>query len=142
MGRISQAAKASEAEGEHADRQTPSQKAGPGYMANRPPGSADIDKATEWLVHSAGAIGAAKARAVKAEKMLGHIEALLSKASDAKSAEAKKADARADDRYLEAINEMAESAGELAKLYSLREAAVMKIEAWRTECATMRSYRG
>ncbi len=111
-------------------------------MANRPPGSLEIDKATEWLVHSAAAIGAAKARAVKAEKMLGHIEALLSKASDAKSAEAKKADARADDRYLEAINEMAESAGELAKLYSLREAAVMKIEVFRTECATMRSYRG
>ncbi len=33
MGRISQAAKASEAEGEHADRQTPSQKAGSGRVA-------------------------------------------------------------------------------------------------------------
>ena len=42
----------------------------------------DISKAIEFLVHSAGDIGRAKERAVKADKMIGHIEALMSKARD------------------------------------------------------------
>ncbi len=101
----------------------------------------DISKAIEFLVHSAGDIGRAKERAVKADKMIGHIEALMSKASDEKSADARKMDARASERYLEAINESAEAEGEMAKLYSLRQAAVMKVEAWRTWQSTMRSVR-
>jgi hypothetical protein len=108
----------------------------------RPPGAEEIDRAVEFLVHSAGDIGRAKERATKAEKMLGHTEALMTVASDEKSAAARQTEARSSDRYLEAINEHAEATGELAKLYSLREAAVMKIEVWRTECATMRSYKG
>lgn len=102
----------------------------------------DIVKAVEFLVHSANDIGRAKERAVKAEKMLGHVEALMTIASDEKTAAAREASAKASERYVEAINEHAAAAGELAKLYSLREAASMKVEAWRTWCATNRSYRG
>jgi hypothetical protein len=65
----------------------------------------------------------------------------LSKASEEKSAEARKADARCSDEYVDALNEDAFAAGELAKLYALREAASMKIEAWRTEQSNFRAMR-
>lgn len=116
---------------------------GPRLQAtNAPQMDEEISKAIEFLIHSAGDIGRAKERAERAGKMIGHIEALMAKASDEKSADARKMEARASDKYLDAINECAEAEGEMAKLYSLRQAATMKIEAWRTFCATQRSYRG
>jgi succinate dehydrogenase/fumarate reductase flavoprotein subunit len=101
----------------------------------------EVGKALDWLRDSAHEIGLAKTRAVKADHMLKHIEALMSKASDEKTAEGRKFDARTSDRYVEAMNEDAEAAGELAKLYSLREAASMKIEAWRTEQSNYRAMK-
>ena len=101
----------------------------------------EVGKALDWLRDSAAEIGQAKARAVKSEHMLKHVEALLFTGSDAKSAEARKADARTSEQYLDAINENASAAGELAKLYSLREAAAMKIEAWRTQESNFRAMK-
>lgn len=100
----------------------------------------DVEKALHWLRDSAADIGSAKARAVKAEHMLKHIEALKFKEAEG-SAEARKAHARTTDEYLDALNEDAFAAGELAKLYSLREAASMKVEAWRSQQANLRSMR-
>lgn len=102
---------------------------------------AEIDRATDFLVNSAGPLGAAKARAVKADKMLGHIEALRALASDQKTGDAKKWDARSSQEYLDAINEHAEAEGELSKLYGLRQAAQAKVDAWRTEAASLRGNR-
>lgn len=102
---------------------------------------AEIDRAIDFLVNSAGPLGSAKARAVKAEKMLGHIEALRALASDQKTADARKFDARASQEYLDAINEHAEAEGELSKLYGLRQAAQAKVDAWRTEAASLRGNR-
>lgn len=73
--------------------------------------------------------------------MLKHVEALEFKASDASSNDKRQADARTSDAYMEAINEDAIAAGELAKMHALREAAAMKIEAWRSEQANYRSMR-
>jgi hypothetical protein len=100
-----------------------------------------VDAALEWLRANASVIGKAKQRADLAEKYVGHVEALLMKASNATSADARKADARASDKYLEAITDAAVAAGELAKLYSLREAASARIECWRTEQSTFRAMR-
>lgn len=100
-----------------------------------------VDRALEWLTVHAEEIGKAKRRAVKAERMVAHIEALLTKGSEAKSQEQRKTDARASDQYRAAILEDAEAAGELARLYSLREAATMRIEAWRSMSATQRAMR-
>ncbi len=99
----------------------------------------DMEKALDWLVNSAGEIGTAKKRAIKAGHMLKYTEAFQFKLSDASSNDKRQADARTSSEYLEAINEDAEAAGELAKLYALREAAAMRIEAWRSEQATMRN---
>lgn len=101
----------------------------------------DVDRALCFLRDSARDLGEAKSRAVKAEHMVKHIEALMSKASDEKSAEARKAEARTSPEYLDAINEDAFAAGELSKMYALREAASMKIEAWRSEQANYRSMK-
>jgi hypothetical protein len=102
---------------------------------------AEVEKALDWLRDSAAEIGQAKARAVKAEHMLKHVEALMFKCSDEKSAEARKADARTTDEYVAALNEDAFAAGEMAKLYALREAASLKIEAWRTASSNLRSMK-
>lgn len=116
--------------------------------ASRPPPAPDrivsdddIGKALDWLRDSARELGAAKERTVRAGHMLKHIEALESKMSNEKSAEARKADARCSERYLEAMEEDAIAAGEYERLKSLREAAAMRIEAWRSEQANFRAMR-
>jgi len=101
----------------------------------------EIDRAVQFLVDSAGPLGAAKARAVKADKMLGHVEALKALGSEQKSGDTRKWDARASQEYLDAINEHAEAEGELSKLYGLRQAAQAKVDAWRTEAASLRGNR-
>ena len=110
-------------------------------MTDRIVTNEDVERALSWLRDSAFDIGQAKARAVKAENMLKHVEALMFVGSDAKSAEARKCEARTTSEYLDAINEHAFAAGELAKLYSLREAAAMKIEAWRTQESNFRAMK-
>lgn len=102
---------------------------------------ADVEKALDFLRDSAFDIGKAKARSVAAGHMLKHTEALCFKMSDATSNDRRQADARTHPKYVEAILEDAEAAGALATMYSLREAAVLKIEAWRSESATFRSMK-
>lgn len=111
-------------------------------MRERPRISDDsIEKALDWLVSHAAEMGAAKERTVKAEHWLRHVEALEFKLSEAKSVDAKKADARTSKRWLDAIREDAVAAGEYERLKALREAAALKIEAWRSEQANMRAMK-
>lgn len=101
----------------------------------------ELQKALDWLRDNAADLGNAKARAVKAGHMLKHVEAMEFKMSDASSNDKRQADARTSDAYVDAINEDALAAGELAKMQALREAAALKIEAWRSEQANFRSMR-
>lgn len=103
--------------------------------------NSDLQKALDFLRDSANDLGLAKARAVKAGHMIKHIEAIEFKASEATSNDKRQADARTSDAYVDAINEDAYAAGELAKLQALREAAAMKIESWRSEQANYRAMR-
>lgn len=108
---------------------------------NRIISDASIEKSLDWLRDHASVLGKAKAAADLAEKYVGHLEALLIKASDAKGADARKADARSSQRYLDAITDAAVKAGRLAELYCLRDAAAAKIECWRTEQSNFRAMR-
>lgn len=110
-------------------------------MSDRIVTNSDLQKALDFLRDSANDLGLAKARAVKAGHMIKHIEAIEFKASDATSNDKRQADARTSDSYVDAINEDAYAAGELAKLQALREAAAMKIESWRSEQANYRAMR-
>jgi rhamnose utilization protein RhaD (predicted bifunctional aldolase and dehydrogenase) len=100
-----------------------------------------LEKALDYLRDSARDLGDAKARLVKAGHMLKHVEAIEYKKSDAKTAEAKKADARTSETFMSAIVEDAEAAGAYEMMKALREAAALKIEAWRSEQANYRSMR-
>lgn len=110
-------------------------------MSDRIVTNSDLQKALDFLRDSANDLGLAKARAVKAGHMIKHIEAIEFKASEATSNDKRQADARTSDAYVDAINEDAYAAGELAKLQALREAAAMKIESWRSEQANYRAMR-
>jgi rhamnose utilization protein RhaD (predicted bifunctional aldolase and dehydrogenase) len=101
----------------------------------------EVERALSWLRDSAREIGSARERLIKAEHMLSHTEALLIRLSTATSAEARKAEARTDQRWVDAALEEAVAAGEFEKMKALREAAALKIEAWRSEQATYRSMK-
>lgn len=101
----------------------------------------ELEMALDWLRDNAKEMGDAKARMVRAGHMLKHIEALETKMSEEKSVEARKADARCSLRYVAAIEEDAVAAGEYEKMRSLREAAALKIETWRSEQANFRALK-
>lgn len=101
----------------------------------------DLQKALDWLRDSAIDIKMARERMKIAENMVKVQEAFGFKLSEAKSAEARKADARTSEKYIAAIKEEAEAFGEFEKLKALREAAALKIETWRTEQANFRGMR-
>lgn len=100
-----------------------------------------VHDAMEYLRSSAVELGKARARADLASAMVKHVEALMFKASDETSNDRRTADARTSQRYIDAINEDAEAAGELTKLYALREAAATRIEIWRTQSSNIRSVK-
>jgi hypothetical protein len=101
----------------------------------------ELEKALDFLRDHARALGEAKARVVRAGHMLKHIEALEFKKSEATSNDRRQADARTSQAYLDAIVEDAEAAGAYETMKALREAAALKIEAWRSESATYRSMK-
>jgi len=101
----------------------------------------EVEKALDFLRDSSRTIGDAVKRARSAANMVKHIEALGQKASDASSSDRRQADARTSQAYLDAIAEDAEAFGELEVLKALREAAALKIEAWRTEQSNFRAMK-
>jgi hypothetical protein len=100
----------------------------------------EIEKALDWLRDNAAEMGEAKKRAVLANNMLRHIKALEMKKHGG-SAAAQEREAYASDAYHRALYEDAVAAGEYEKMKSLREAAALKIEAWRSEQANFRSMK-
>ena len=101
----------------------------------------ELERALDFLRDNAATIGEAKARMVKAGHMIKHIEAILFLASEQKTVDAKKADVRISERWIDATNEEAEAAGEYERLRGLREAAALKIGAWQTESANYRTMK-
>lgn len=117
-----------------AEQQNPS-------LRNRIVTDEDVDRALAFLRDSAIQIGAAREDMMNAASFVKHVEALLYLGSEEKTIDAKKADVKTQDRWLEASATEAKAAGEFEKLKALREAASAKIEAWRSEQATLRGMR-
>lgn len=99
----------------------------------------EVERALTWLRDNAVEIGAAKAQVRRKEALVQSTEAILTAMSDAKSADARKMEARANPKWMEAIEEECAAIAEFEKLRALREAAALKIDAWRSEQA---NYRG
>lgn len=101
----------------------------------------EVGDALRWLASNAAEIGEARARMIRSERLVQHTEALMMRMSDEKSADARKADARASQRWLDATEEEALAAGDFERIKALREAAAFRIEAWRSEQASLRGAR-
>lgn len=101
----------------------------------------EMERALHFLAQNAIEIGECRRRMIETEALVKRTEAIAFLASEQKSAEAKKADARASDKWLEASTEAAIAAGEFQKQLALREAAAARIEAWRSESANYRGMR-
>lgn len=110
-------------------------------MSNELVSEAEVEKALDWLRDSAGDIGEAKALAVKTEKMVKHIKALVMKQHADLGIGAQEREAYASDIYCNAIDAEASAAGKYEKMKALREAAAMKIEAWRTASSNYRAMK-
>lgn len=98
----------------------------------------EVGDALRWLASNAKEIGEARARMIRSSHLVKHTEALLFLASDEKTVDAKKAAVKASDRWLEAAEEEAIAAGEFEKQKALREAAMARIDSWRTQEASNR----
>jgi len=98
-----------------------------------------IARAVDYLTTSAGPIGAARSRMVKARHMVDHIDALMTASSRKLDWDTRRAEARGSERYHQAITEHADATGDFEVLKSLREAASATIQAWQTESS---NYRG
>lgn len=99
----------------------------------------EVEKCLDWLRDYASKIGTAKGELVRLEHRLRTIEAFEMLKSDLKAQDAKRADARNSAAYKGAVDELAAATAEYETLRGLREAAVMKIETWRTESASLRN---
>jgi hypothetical protein len=100
-----------------------------------------LSQALDWLRDNAAAIGNAKHEAVLTEKMGRHIKALEMKKHSELPVSAQEREAYASDAYKKAIYEEAKAAGAFEMMRALREAAALKIEAWRSEQANFRSMK-
>lgn len=99
----------------------------------------EVGDALRWLASNAKEIGEARARVLRSGYMVKHVEALLFLASEEKTVDAKKAGVRTSARWVDACEEEAAAAGEFERMKALREAAALKVEAWRSESASLRS---
>lgn len=110
-------------------------------MADRIVNDEDVDKALCWLRDSAQDIGDARAEVIRAGHMVKVTKALVMKMHNDKPVSVQEREALASPQYLAAIERDAVAAGEFEKLKSLRDAAALKIEAWRSEQATWRAMK-
>ena len=102
-------------------------------------GPEEARKAVDFLIDSAAEYAAARADQARTENMLRVVKSLAMKASGEKSAAAQEREAYASTEYRDAITELFEATKQAEKLRALREAARMKIEAWRSFNSNLRS---
>lgn len=101
----------------------------------------DIHDAVDLLVTSAREIGEARGTMEAARYMLGHIEAVLIASSKKLDWDKRRAEARADPQYLEAVNEYGDAVAEFETLRAKREAASIRIQAWQTQSSNHRGIK-
>jgi hypothetical protein len=101
----------------------------------------ELELALDWLRDSAKEMGDVKAEAVRASHRLKVVKALSMKEHNDKPVSVQEREALASTAYSEALERDAIAAGEYEKMRALREAASLKIEAWRSEQANYRALR-
>jgi rhamnose utilization protein RhaD (predicted bifunctional aldolase and dehydrogenase) len=102
---------------------------------------ASLERALDWLRDNAEAIGQAKADSVATARMREHVLALEMKRHSELPVSAQEREAKASKAYRQAIIEEAKAAGAYETMRAMREAAALKIEAWRSEQANFRAMK-
>ena len=92
----------------------------------------EIETALHRLIALSDELGAAAERAKKADKMIGHTEAIQMKQCNESGIGAKQMFARASQAYVNAINEDAAATGSLRAKMSEKDALESLITAWQT----------
>jgi hypothetical protein len=110
-------------------------------MSNQLVSDAEVDAALDWLRDNAKAIGQARREAVKAEHMLKHTKAMAMKLCGETAVSAQEREAYASEQYAAAIDRAANAAGVFEEMKSLREAAALKIEVYRSASANYRAMK-
>jgi hypothetical protein len=97
--------------------------------------------ALDWLVANAREMGEAKRQQIITESMTKRVRAIEMARSDAKTVAEKERDALASEAYLQAITAEAEAAGKYEEFRALKDAAIARLEAWRTLSSNARALK-
>jgi hypothetical protein len=99
----------------------------------------EIESAVHWLASSAPHIAEARAEMIFADEFRKSLRAMLMAECNEAAANAREQFAYAHPKYVAHLNEIKRTVLNYEKLRAQREAATMKIEAWRSMNA---NYRG
>lgn len=108
-------------------------------VGNSPFSYSSVDHHIEWLIDNAEDAAAARANRSYWEKYISSVHAMCMYDSDEKSAAMKDADAKCDPRYLDALEQLRDAVYKDEVNRAKRAAVEIKIEAWRTHQANLRS---
>jgi peptidoglycan hydrolase CwlO-like protein len=101
----------------------------------------EVDKALHFLRDSARTLGDLARQKSEKASLVKRTKALIMAAHSDKSLGAAEREALCDERYAAAETEEAKVIGEYECLRALRDAAMAKLDCWRTEAATLRATR-
>lgn len=101
----------------------------------------EVERAVWWLAQNAPAIAQARAEMVYADEYKKSLRAILMAESNETAANAREQFAYAHPKYLAHLEEIKRTVLNYEKMRAMREAAQMKIEAWRSMNATYRAIR-
>lgn len=101
----------------------------------------DIERAVYWLAQNAEAIGQARAEMVFADEYRKSLRAMLMTESNETAVNAREQFAYAHPKYVAHLNEIKRTVLNYEKMRAMREAAMMKIEAWRSMNANYRAIK-
>ena len=110
-------------------------------MSNELVSDAEVERALDYLRDNAAELGRAKRDAVKMDHMLKATRAMAMKLSGETSIGAQEREALCSEQYTDAIDRAADAAGKYEEMRALREAASLKIEAWRTASSNYRAMK-
>ena len=98
----------------------------------------DAEKAADFLRDNAKKAGELRGDRIYAENYLKHLKALLMAQANDQPVNAREQHAYAHERYLEHLKALRSIVGADEENRALREAAVMRIEVWRSWSANVR----
>jgi hypothetical protein len=101
----------------------------------------DVDRALHFLRDSARTLGDLARQKSEKASLVKRTKAIVMAEHSSKSLGAAEREAICDPRYAAAETEEAEIIGEYECLRALRDAAMAKLDCWRTEAATLRATR-